>query len=576
MYRALVGTDPIARDNDLAQALTLLGHQIHLVQDMAQTAHTRNDIHIKYIGDPEPLEVHIDKVRENNPPRFNGWLENPIRPDPSLLKRQSPSGTAPAPIANLIDSTEGNSWPGLPMDRTDVGLAEFTNTNFFSIDTILKTDEFPYPRWESIGPRDRDYPIYPFSVQHYYRRKAVGEGRPITHFVTEGAMGPLLELFPEYHKLTFSLDATVVEDYAAILLPRAVGYSAAMIDYFVRGDLELVSTGTKRNPFAVENKSTEEMEGWIEVYSDDEDGYRQLVGRTNTNGALAPNARVDVNIEWPPIPAKTPGKFIVVFKGRHGFEGMPADDTRFAIVAGRSQVPPPSLAPGVDAGPSHRIVDPDHLHEGASASDPNGDLASYVWSWASCPGTCPALSNTSGGLSGGTSSVPVPGPSFTLVEGGPHTLKLEIRDAAGHRSSSITTHEFGAAITRGYRMADGSAEAYPQLGAWAWGANPAYVGELYEWDRMSLWIDADHDVFVEAEPFIHCDANVEPPCGEVVSTNFESWSEHPAGMIFRAGHSFVVRYLINFTKAGTHAVGVRHDTWPPYWFFDWYVYIGVQ
>ena len=47
-------------------------------------------------------------------------------------------------------------------------------------------------------------------------------------------------------------------------------------------------------------------------------------------------------------------------------------------------------------------------------------------------------------------------------------------------------------------------------------------------------------------------------------------------MIFRAGHSFVVRYLINWTKPGEHAVGVQYDTWPPYWYGEWYVFIRVQ
>ena len=34
-----------------------------------------------------------------------------------------------------------------------------------------------------------------------------------------------------------SLDPGVFADYAALLLPRAVGYSAALLDYFFRGRL---------------------------------------------------------------------------------------------------------------------------------------------------------------------------------------------------------------------------------------------------------------------------------------------------------------------------------------------------
>jgi hypothetical protein len=577
LYQSLTNSDPAIREIDLRETMTLLGNQIHLLQDMAQTAHTRNDPHIKFLFDPEPLEVHIDRVRDNNIGKFRAWLNDSVAPSDTLLKTQSPNPAARAPIANLIDTSDRDEIPTAAKNSTNVGLAEFANTNFFSADTILDLERFPFPRHESLGPRDRAAsPFVLAQAEHYYRAK-IADGVTISHAVAEGPLGPYLDDVPELFRHTLYLDATVVEDYAAILLPRAVGYSTALLEYFFRGDLELVPLTRGKYPFAVENKSDEPMEGAIQVFYDDEDGNRYSVGSTQTDGELAPGALVPISISWPTnLSAKTPGEFLVVFKGRHGLEGLAASDTDFAVVAGRSQVPPPSLAPGVNPGPSHDIIDPDHVHEGASASDPNGDLASYAWSWVSCPATCPDLSNASGGLSGGTPSVPVAGPGFTLTQGGPHTLKLEVRDAAGHRSSSQVTHELGAAITRGYRMSDGSADAYPQLGAWAWGANTAYVGELYEWDRMSLWIDADHDVFVEAEPFIACDANVEPPCGEVVSTNFEGWSGHPPGMIFRAGHSFVVRYLINFTKPGTHAVGVRHDTWPPYWYFDWYVYIRAQ
>ena len=576
LYRALTQADPSARDAELANALTLLGHQIHLVQDMAQTAHTRDDAHPKIFLDPEPLEVHTDRVLKKDPSKFARWLDNALKPDVSLLQRQSPSDAAPAPIANLIDSSEGNERPTAAMTGTGIGLAEFTNTNFFSIDTILDTTNFPFPRWDSLGPRYSHFPIWPSSpVTHYYRSK-IADGEPVAHFVTEGALGPFLEHNPDLHRLTFSIDASVVEDYATILLPRAVGYSAAMIDYFVRGDLELVPTGRRRQPFEVENKSTEPMEGFIEVYYDDENGNRSSVGRTQTDGALAPGARVPVDITWPTnVAAKMPGEFLLVFKGKHGLEGLAASDEQYAVVAGRSQVPPPPLAPGANAGPGHSIPgSTPHTHAGASASDANGDLASYTWSWSSCPAACPALSNTGGSLGGGTSSVPVPGPTFTLTEGGTHTLQLEVRDGAGNRTRSSTYHQIGTDIqVIAYRMSDGSADSYDRPSAWAWPSQYAYPGEIYEWDDMFLWMDADHDLFLPAEAFVVCGS--EAPCAELIATNFESpLGDLGEGMVFPAGESFQLRYLVRFTKPGDHALGVRFNA-IGYWYFEWYAYVRV-
>lgn len=41
----------------------------------------------------------------------------------------------------------------------------------------------------------------------------------------------------------FVLDSRVYEDYAALLLPRAIGYSAGLLDYFFRGRTEFEGIG---------------------------------------------------------------------------------------------------------------------------------------------------------------------------------------------------------------------------------------------------------------------------------------------------------------------------------------------
>ncbi|MGH7803356.1 MAG: hypothetical protein ACREQJ_03340, partial [Candidatus Binatia bacterium] len=499
----MVSSDPSQRDTKLVELLKTLGRQIHLIQDAAVTAHTRGDPHPRELFDPEPLETHTERIRVEQPAKFNSWIQSVVAPDADLLTRTPTNPGTPVPIAHLIDTTDGTEVPGSAKNGTQFGLAEFTNTNFFSMDTILDP-VFQFPRFESLGPRREDMAPPPGSPWPRYYRAKIADGVPVFRFVVEGALGPYFESVPDLFRRTLAIDSRVAEDYAAILLPRAVGYSAALLDYFFRGDLTLVPTTKGKHPFAIRNESNEPMEGWIEVFYDDEDGNRFSVGGTQTNGVLQPGAQVPLSISWPTtLPAKTPGEFLVILKGRHGLEGLAASDTDYAVVAGRSQVPPPSLAPGVNPGPSHDIIDPNHTHEGASASDPNGDLASYTWSWKSCPGPCPGLSNASGGLSGGTSSVPVPGPTFKLTEGGAHTLELEVRDAAGHRSSSIVTHQLGGGpLTEGYRMSDGGYDIYPFLHAFAWFLDSAYVGETYEFRKMYLWIDADHDVFVQAEPFI--------------------------------------------------------------------------
>ena len=93
-----------------------------------------------------------------------------------------------------------------------------------------------------------------------------------------------------------------------------------------------------------------------------------------------------------------------------------------------------SSIPWVYIGTSHPLtVNESHTHTGAYASDENGDLDPYSWSFLSCPGNCPTLSNASGYLSGGTSAnVSVPGPTFTPLDVGNYRLQLAVGDEAGN------------------------------------------------------------------------------------------------------------------------------------------------
>lgn len=91
-------------------------------------------------------------------------------------------------------------------------------------------------------------------------------------------------------------------------------------------------------------------------------------------------------------------------------------------------------APSASAGPAHSLsVGTPHAHTGALAADPDNNLASYSWAFASCPSACPVLTNSSGALSGGSASVS--GPTYTPNVGGTYALQLAVTDAA----SSVAT-----------------------------------------------------------------------------------------------------------------------------------------
>ncbi|MEK7627515.1 MAG: hypothetical protein AAB397_02935, partial [Patescibacteria group bacterium] len=98
----------------------------------------------------------------------------------------------------------------------------------------------------------------------------------------------------------------------------------------------------------------------------------------------------------------------------------------------RSELPltVPIPSPVVNAGPAHSfMINTNHTHSGASATDIDNNLSSYEWSFDSCPGACPSLSGSSGNISGGSASIS--GPIYAAIVAGNYVLKLTVTDAKG-------------------------------------------------------------------------------------------------------------------------------------------------
>ncbi len=325
-YAALTGKTDAERQENFAQTFKGLGHQMHLIQDMSVPAHVRNDAH------PEDAilgknyitgDFYFETWAKNNVSKINSFASTPASPQVDLTK--NPGGMIP--ITQFYDTDIYNENV-VPTKSLTWGLSEYSNANFISDDTIFtekfsKNDGhyFPYPRYtdQTQCYEQFDQDVAPNKKRTYWRKKCVGEA--VEHFVTAG---PLFKYLPiwDLQRLTLKLDKAIHNDYANKLVPRAVGYSAGLLNYFFRGDVDMVPDDTIGTGYVIENKTDEDMNGTFELWYDNKNDERaKLQNWDLTIGKKGSGNNKSTNITYtPPTDAKESNKYILVFRGVLGNE----------------------------------------------------------------------------------------------------------------------------------------------------------------------------------------------------------------------------------------------------------------
>jgi len=227
------------------------------------------------------------------------------------------------PLTAFWDSENYVDLPTLQSNL--IGLSEYTSYNFFSEDTIFtegfpKTDNhyLPHPRKEFTnavleeelaedGTTDQVYYVQGYDTvrlaaySYFYR--------PVLDLASPGTTLP---------GWSYHLDESVVRNNANILVPKAISYSASLLNYFFRGQLEvtLVPGGLK-----VKNLSPEAMDsGFIIIDYDDTDSDRNFLAEFDITSPLNPGNETPVIPFTRPTNNLKPGRYIVVFQGKLGAE----------------------------------------------------------------------------------------------------------------------------------------------------------------------------------------------------------------------------------------------------------------
>ncbi len=332
-YTALTSEEPGTRENYFAATFRGIGQLMHLVEDASVPLHTRNDAHVRFNYEKWVDKFQRNKYNDEDDEIFNIWLSNESRYgyDKSILSI-APNPLAPVPVARIIDTDQyiGNN-PEITKSEP-VGIAEYTNANFLSNGTIPGTifdGDFPYPNipdlpssdWEIIDPRNTSTTVKrsyfmtgnDTDVDGRYRLAT----KPMFELVFyENLDEGFLAILPT------SLDKDVYQDYAERLIPRAVGYSAGLLDYFFRGEIDMVPDEENGNGYIIKNLSDEDLEGTFSLYYDDESEVRVQIESGNFPLEISipgNNKSGNINFTIPDSP-KEPGKYILVFKGKLGNE----------------------------------------------------------------------------------------------------------------------------------------------------------------------------------------------------------------------------------------------------------------
>ncbi|MFH7320188.1 hypothetical protein ACHHRT_06165 [Desulfurivibrio sp. D14AmB] len=282
-YHALTSSSQVEREHYLAGTFLTLGHVLHLLQDMAVPAHTRNDFsqgHIQVIGCPGGFCL-------------SGWIGNPfegyVRDNFDLIDEEisiiSKPFTGERVLTNFWDTgsvRSSNSY----QTGFDIGLAEYSNTNFVSHSTIFQDESntnhyFPYPNRESVAD-----PAYP-ELADYRLHQVWARDDQLDQviYVAKNNHGEKIDKFlkprylkfgggwpdnPPLYRLAFTLDDQCYLEYAKRLIPRAIGYSASLLDYFFRGRIDIKSPLQLIGPdssitglsFAMKNSTAPIEAGW--------------------------------------------------------------------------------------------------------------------------------------------------------------------------------------------------------------------------------------------------------------------------------------------------------------------------
>ena len=289
-YDALTKQNKSDREQGFGDLFLSIGHVLHLLEDMGQPQHVRDDMHCDspgciLIGHYAPSEYEKYAYR------------NYDTTGPDFTK------TPDYPVAQDFWSTGDQK-----------GLAEYTNMNFASVGTMDSLTA-PYSGKYSMPTPSGDTnvdihdvftyitgsPLLPSQIDSYCQSRSctmtfitsdVYDANIPSNTSNPWAASQSIfnaDLNDVNNHQFYALNAATYKSTESFVFPKMEAYSAGLINHFFRGRLNVTYDQTQPNSYVVTNVSSYAMQnGTLSVYYDAADGTRTLVP-----GATYPSQNLD-------------------------------------------------------------------------------------------------------------------------------------------------------------------------------------------------------------------------------------------------------------------------------------------
>jgi hypothetical protein len=359
------------RDASMAQMFLSLGHILHLNEDLSQPDHVRNDEHlwswhrfIENYGSGTYLRQATNAQFFTYFPLMpHGW---------AYWQGQG--------FSKLLDFWDRGLYTGSAFDLDAdagggerLGLAEWSNGNFLGEDTryaeFYSPSSFHYFPHPSLADTDQPQlnahtytqvldPITLANGKQGYRPylKKTGAGIEIEHHSALHYIAvrhsPKISTPRMWAAVTIN-DTNVLQEYHANFIPKAIEYSAGILDYFFRGTLGVGFSTDGTNNLIITNTSSQDFaNGTFHLFYDDTSGNRSELTSPDftteyTSGHLAAGDYVSANATFP----TNSTNYVLIYQGTIGTSnGTNADPVDSDIsIALTSFVTPPLWSLNWDA-----------------------------------------------------------------------------------------------------------------------------------------------------------------------------------------------------------------------------------